>query len=77
MGESVILGTPVLLLILGTALGINLFDRHYRASKGRMTILSAFLTIAGCGYSLLLGAGMGEIITVLLMFLCLNLEGWK
>lgn len=77
MGESVILNTPVLLLIFGAALGLNLFDRHYRASKGWMTILSGFLAIGGGGYSILLGAGMGEVITILLGFLCLNLEGWK
>lgn len=74
--ESVILSSPVLLMIFGAALGFNLFDRHYRASCGRMTIFSAFVAAAGCVYAFLLGAGTGEVITVLLLFLCLNLEGW-
>lgn len=77
MGESVILSTPVLLLILGLALGLNLFDRHYRASRGVLTLISAFAAVFGCAYAFLLGAEMGEVITVLLGFLCLNLEGWK
>ena len=77
MGESVILSTPVLLLIFGLALGLNLFDRHYRASKGALTVISALAAIGGCAYAFLLGAGMSEVITVLLGFLCLNLEGWK
>lgn len=77
MGESVILSTPVLLLIFGLALGLNLFDCHYRAGMGVLTLISALVAVGGCAYAFLLGAGMGEVITALLLFLCLNLEGWK
>ncbi len=77
MGESVILSTPLLLILLGLALGLCLYDRHYRATRGAFTLISAFLAIAACGYSLILGAQAREIITVLLAFLALNLEGWK
>lgn len=77
MGESVILNSPILLLIFGAALGLHLFDRHYRASRGLMTLVSGFAAAAGCLYAFLLGAGTGEVITVLLVFLWLNLEGWK
>ena len=77
MADSVILNTPLLLLFFGSGLGLNLFDRHYRDSRGRMTLLSAVIVVAACAYALLLGAGMDEAVTVLLIFLCLNLEGWK
>lgn len=77
MADSVILHTPLLLLLFGGGLGLNLFDRHYRASRGWMTLLSALAVVAACACALLLGAGMGETVTVLLIFLCLNLEGWK
>lgn len=77
MAGSVILNTPVLLLLFGGGLGLNLFDRHYRASRGWMTLLSALAVAAACAYALLLGAGLGETVTILLVFLCLNLEGWK
>lgn len=77
MGESVILNTPLLLLLFGGGLGLNLFDRHCRGSHGWMTLLSALTVVAACACALLLGAGLGEAVTVLLVFLCLNLEGWK
>lgn len=77
MAGSVILNTPLLLLFFGSGLGMNLFDRYYRDSRGRMTFFSAVVVVASCAYALLLGAGIGEVVTVLLIFLCLNLEGWK
>lgn len=77
MADSVILNTPLLLLLFGGGLGLNLFDRHYRDSRGWMTLLSAVVVVASCACALLLGAGLGETVTALLVFLCLNLEGWK
>ncbi len=77
MADSVILNTPVLLLLFGGGLGLDLFDRHYRSSRGWMTLLSALSVVAACACALLLGAGLGEAVTALLVFLCLDLEGWK
>lgn len=77
MGESTILNTPVLLLLFGIALGLCLFDKAYRNTKGWFTLASAVLAVGTTAYALLLGAGMEEAATVLLLFLCLTLEGWK
>lgn len=77
MDDGTILNTPILLLLFGAALGLRLFDRVYRNTGGWFTLLSAFLAVGTASYAMILGAGMGEIITVLLLFLCLSLEGWK
>lgn len=74
---SVLLETPVLWILFGAALGLCLFDRAYRGTRGIFTVLSALLAIIGCAYALLLGAGAAEIAVILLAFLPLNLEGWK
>ena len=74
---SVLLETPVLWLIFGAALGLCLFDRAYRGTRGIFTVLSALLAVLGCAYALLLGVGAAEIAVILLAFLLLNLEGWK
>jgi len=74
---SVLLETPVLWILFGAALGLCLFDRAYRGTRGIFTVLSALLAIIGCVYALLLGAGAAEIAVILLAFLLLNLEGWK
>lgn len=77
MGESMILNTPILLLLFGISLGLCLFDRVYRNTKGWFTLCSAALAVGTAAYALILGAGMAEVATVLLLFLCLNLGGWK
>lgn len=74
---SVLLETPVLWILFGAALGLNLFGRAYRGTRGIFTVLSALLAIIGCAYALLLGAGAADIAVILLAFLLLNLEGWK
>ena len=74
---SVLLETPVLWILFGAALGLCLFDRAYRGTRGIFTVLSALLAIIGCAYALLLGAGAAEIAVILLAFPLLNLEGWK
>jgi len=77
MAESVILNSPILLLLFGIALCLCLFDKRHCGTRGIFTWVSAGLAIASCAYALILGAGAGEVLTVLLLFLCLNLEGWK
>lgn len=77
MGESIILNTPLLWLLYGGAIGLCLFDRHYRASRGWLTIAACGLSTVAMAITLLLGAGMEEILTIALVFLLLELEGWK
>lgn len=67
---SVLLETPVLWILFGAALGLCLFDRAYRGTRGIFTVLSALLAIIGCVYALLLGAGAAEIAVILLAFRC-------
>ena len=77
MAESTILNSPVLLLLFGAALGLCLFDKRYKATNGWFSIISGIMAVAASVYALILGAGTGEVLTMLLLFLCLNLEGWK
>lgn len=77
MGESVILNTPLLWLLFGLALVLCLFDKKNRASGGICTAISAVLTVVAGAIALILGAGSGEVVTVLLAFFLLGLEGWK
>lgn len=77
MGEIAILNHPALLLLFGIAFALCLFDKLQKSTHGLFSLLSAFLAVGSCAYALLLGVGVGEIMTVLLLFLLLNLEGWK
>jgi len=73
--ESIIFGQPLVmaLLLYGIALALLLFDRTYRATKGLFTLISTGLTVLATAYSLLMGATMWECVTVLLIFLLLNM----
>lgn len=77
MGESVILSTPLLWVFFGIALVLCLFDKSSRSTKGMLTAASAVVVVVGCAIALILGAGTGEVITVLLAFLLMGMEGWK
>ena len=77
MVESVILNTPLLWLVFGIALILALYDRSSRATRGMFTAASAVIAVIGCTVALILGASTGEVITVLLMFLLIGMEGWK
>lgn len=77
MVESMILNHPILLLLFGVALFLCLFDKLRRGTRGVFSVLSAALAVGTAAYGLILGVGTGETLTVLLGFLCLNLEGWK
>lgn len=71
--ESVIVQSPLTLLLYGIALFLNLFDRHYKMTRGIMTLISAGVCIAATAYALVIGASMWECAAVLLIFLHLNM----
>ena len=77
MGESIILSTPLLWLLFGLALILCLYDKSQRATNGLFTAASAVVCVIACAIALILGAGIGEVVTVLLVFLLLGMEGWK
>ena len=76
MADSVILNTPVLLLLFSAAIFLCLFDKLRKATNGWFSVISAFLAVGSAAWALILGAGTGEVLTVLLLFLCVHLEGW-
>ena len=71
--ESVILSSPLAVFLYGIALFLNLFDRHYRMTKGWLTILSCAGCVGATAYAILIGAGLWECAAVLLIFLLLNM----
>ncbi|MBR2048776.1 MAG: hypothetical protein IJ960_09295 [Oscillospiraceae bacterium] len=72
--DSVILQSALAMFLYGAALFLNLFDRHYRASGGWMTVAAAVIAVGATAYALVIGAGLWECATVLLIFLLLNME---
>lgn len=71
--ESVILSSPLALFLYGIALFLNLFDRHYRMTKGALTLLSCAVCVGATAYAILIGATLWECATVLLIFLLINM----
>ena len=72
--ESVILSSPLAMVLYGIALFLNLYDLRYRMTRGVMTILSCALCLIATVYGVCIGAGLWECATVLLVFLLLNME---
>ena len=73
MIESVILQTPLALVLYGIALALCLFDRHYKATGGVATLISTALAMGATVYAILLGASLVECATVLMVFLLANM----
>ncbi|MBQ8237709.1 MAG: hypothetical protein IJZ39_06155 [Oscillospiraceae bacterium] len=71
--ESVILQSPLALILYGTALFLNLFDRYYKMTRGIMTLIATAVCVAATAYALVMGASMFECAVVLLCFLLLNM----
>ena len=71
--ENVIFSSPLALFLYGTALFLNLFDRHYRITKGFLTIISCAVCVGATAYAIVIGASLWECATVLLVFLLLNM----
>ena len=71
--DSVILQTPLVLVLYGIALALCLFDRHYKATGGIATMISTALAVGATVYALVMGATLVECATVLMVFLLANM----
>ena len=71
--DSVILQTPLALVLYGIALALCLFDRHYKATGGIATMISTALAVGATVYALVMGATLVECATVLMVFLLANM----
>lgn len=71
--NSVILQTPLALVLYGIALGLCLFDKHYKATGGVVTLISTALAVGATVYALVMGATLVECATVLMVFLLANM----
>ena len=67
--NSVILQTPLAMVLYGIAIGLCLFDRHYKATGGILTLVSAGFAMSATVYAIALGAPLVECATVLMVFL--------
>ena len=73
MENSVIFNQPLLLILLGIALFISVFDIKKRASGYFLPLLSILITLGMLAYAILLGASLYETATVLMLFAAVNL----
>lgn len=73
MEDSVIFNSPFLLLCLGIALFLSVFDLKKRSSGFVLPLLSILLALGTVSYALLLGATFYEAATVLILFGAVNL----
>ena len=71
--ESVIMQSPLTMILYGLALFLNLFDRYYKMTRGVMTLVSAAVCVGATAYALVIGAALFECAAVLLVFLLLNM----
>lgn len=73
MENSVIFNQPLLLILLGIALLLGVFDIKKRASGYILPLLSILITLGTLAYAILLGASLYETATVLMLFAAVNL----
>jgi hypothetical protein len=73
MESSVIFNEPILLILLGLALFLSVFDMKKRASGYILPLLSILITLCTLAYAMLLGATLYETATVLMLFAAVNL----
>ena len=72
MSESVILQTPILIVLYSIALALTLFEKL--TGKGAFLPWAAAILVAGTSaYSVLLGAGLRETAAVVVLFVIISL----
>lgn len=73
MESSVIFNEPLLLILLGIALFLSVFDIKRKSSGYVLPLLSILITLCTLAYAMLLGASLYETATVLMIFAAINL----
>ena len=75
MENLVIFNSPILLCLYGLALALALFELFSKTTGYILPIISFAIVVGATIYGLLLGAGLFEVIIILLIFLLLNMFG--
>lgn len=73
MVEIVILQLPLALMLYGIAVGLCLFDRHYKATGGILTLVSNAVAIGATVYAILMGTPLTECVVLLMAFLLMTM----
>ena len=76
MSESVILSSPILIILFGAALAVTLFEKWYRKSAF-LEWTAAILAAGASAASLILGAGLRETAAAIVLLILINLAGLK
>ena len=76
MTGSVILSSPLLLILYGIALGLSVYDM-IKKTGFLLPVLSALLVVSVSAYALLHGAGLFEIAAAATLFLVVQLIGLR
>ena len=75
MENLVIFVNPLLLCLYGLALALVLFELFSKTTGYVLPLIALAIVIGTTIYALLLGAGLFEVIIILLVFLLINLFG--
>ena len=77
MSESVILSSPLLLVLYGIALGLTVYD-NLKKTGMILPVLSAFIAVGASVYALLSGASLYEVAAAVSIILIVLLAGaWR
>ena len=75
MDNLVIFNSPLILCLYGLALALALFELFSKTTGYILPIISFAIVIGATIYGLLIGAGLFEVIIILLVFLLINMYG--
>lgn len=78
MTDSVILGSPLLIVLYAVALAVCIIGIIWKKTSFITLVFSACLVVCASAYAVISGAALSEVIVVVLVFLAVNLfsTGW-
>ncbi|MBQ7226814.1 MAG: hypothetical protein IJX05_00255 [Clostridia bacterium] len=77
MANSVILNSPIILVLLGVAVLLSVFNAVKRPKTFIIALIALVLVVVAITYAIIMKASLQEVIIVLLLFVVLNLFGFK